>query len=371
MQESTNDLENDGAAEMDGSRRRFLKTAGAAGATVLAAGCADTETNRAATTTTTTTTQTETTTTTEEETTTQEDETFYIKESFLDDYILNLVPSTDDDIAREMEENYPFEEVESRLEDSPSERHGEILMEPIGDIIHDYSGITWEEAADFAQAARYIAHQKLERPIDTDEDDWMQIYPTPMVVSGKPIHGIDIHTDAGKTTTLAEYGLTDERKTLYPGEDPNSTVERWIESLTQDETQTGSGDHNLRITSYDEMKTMNQKIPESEVSDKDVDFYHLNMGKLVPGLYPEGLKPENPWAWTSRSGAKELQEEAIHDYDGPDYLKKLHDEFQNTVNKEEIGLIHAENDQLTVEPVPQEEYTTERYWAPEPSQLTN
>jgi hypothetical protein len=154
----------------------------------------------------------------------------------------------------------------------------------------------------------------------------------------------------------AEYGETKPGNILHPGEKPGTMNERKIQSTTQVEFP---NDSDVRIEHYD---TYKKALEMGSPTSQDIDILNLELGKLVPDLYPPGLKPARPQTQITESGHELLQERTIDNYEGITPYVELNEGFKNNVETDEIGVITAENGSFKVRGIPQDEYEDSEFY---------
>jgi hypothetical protein len=353
------------------SRRKFVKNVSAAGIAGLLAGCAGTggeaENPAQTSTATATSTATETDTATETATETPEPEQEYWIELPFQEHYRSMIPSSDSQIAADLEENFPFKDVEQKLDDAPDHRYAEIIVAPLGET-PIRTGAGHQGAKNTAAGARYVMHRGISqdhrKPVDPDHSDSYHAFPVSFGIGNEIFHGADIHNDNGLTTVFPSNGETGEENILNPNELDLSQSGNG-QNLSQNELRLGAqyistGHHDTyRWENFDSV--MNEY--EDGASPVAVDNLHMEYGKLVPGLYDGGIPSNAPIAWMARSGVEELDREVIQNYNGVDYLVHLHNEFQREVTTEQKGKVHERNGSLNVEAVPEEEYDNSQPFA--------
>jgi len=358
-------------------RRHFLGLTGAS-ITALLGGCSSSGSQSTATATDTATatatptaspTATETATPTETATATPASDPFNIDRPYLEFIEEEYLPTGEQ--ARKIANNFDTDAV-----DMGSPQAGEQVLMQMDDIPVVDTGTSWSSAYSTARAAQYAVTEILGESVDPENSNSIHVMPVPLVLSSKQKHGVDFLDSHGRTTLAAEYGNTSPENILYPGESPDEkveSVEGFIQSTVQLENEQNA-DVDYRVEHYDRWVESIQEVGHSPV---DVDWYHTQVGKLVPDLYPAGKIPARPQAWLAESGAKLLDEMVVENYSSTGELKdedfigitpykQMHEGFSNNVATDEIGLIHAENGELQVTGVPQDQYDNSQPFAPEP-----
>jgi hypothetical protein len=340
------------------SRRKFVLGTGTTGAALLA-GCSGNGGGGGQPTETTadtrTATETDTPTETATETPVDEDATnFRINRTYLE-FVNQEFMATPENV-----EGYNPDAVSE-------EKFAEDVMKQLGGIDGLETGTDWHEVYPMAQMTQYLAHEVHGKPIDPREPDSVHAMPAPMVLSGKFYENVvDVYTQNGRTVLAAEDGNTGHQNILRHNENPDDKVEYLLSSTTDTESDATS-----RVEHYDVIKA---SLEEHGFVPEDVDWYHTQIGKLVPDLYPAGRIPAQPQAWISESGAELLQAEAI-DHPGIDPYIEMMQGFNENVAADEIGHISSTNPEnptegeFQVTAVPQDAYNTETYFAPELHEL--
>jgi hypothetical protein len=255
------------------------------------------------------------------------------------------------EMASQIEENYDASKA-----DPDTESFGQDLLKQMDNIPGLSTGTDWGPAYQTAGAAQYAAHQIHNQPINPDKPDSVQILPVPIVIDGVYQNGVDAFTDDGRTTMAPPRGNTSAKHILYPSESPNSDTEREIQSTTQVEFP---NDSEVRLEFYDQYK---KALEKEGPTPQDIDILNRELGKLVPDLYPPGLKPARPQTQITESAHELLQERTIDNYEGITPYVELNEGFKNNVETDEIGVITAENGSFKVRGIPQDEYDDSEFY---------
>lgn len=369
-------------------RRQYLGLTGAS-ITALLGGCSssgsqstatatDTATATATATPTASPTETETATPTETATATPASDPFNIDAPFEQDYE-SLIPDPGSKLAGDVGDAFSTEELERAVRNVSEAEKGEVLMSKLEEVPGLNINYEWRSASKMAQATRYMAHEMLDESYDAESGT--HIMPVPIALTNQALHGVDYHNE-GTLNTLAPNQVgkdvdgdgeqevvwkTSEKQIYRRGESVNSRTEARLKSTFQFENDRFP-DGYYRWSHIDVIQEKAKENPSKGL----VDWYNTQIGKLIPGLYPEGTIPGQPQVWMSGSGAELLQDEVIENYDGSDYLVDLHEGFRNNVAADEVGLIYAEGEEFKVEGVSRETYNQRapgQVVAPEPSEL--